>query len=567
MRRADGDQDGPLRGVPRLHPVSQVQVHAARSARHQVSQVRHRRSRRAAHEEGTDVLRLPAVSGLRLFHLEQAGGGGVPELRLRGHGRPEVQDDGRDDTQVSQVRARNASGRRSTGGGGGDVVVHVVGGGLAGCEAAWALAERGVSVTLHEMRPVRMTPAHQTDGLAELVCSNTFKSTDPLHAHGLLKAEMRLLGSIVLQAADEARIPGGSALAVDRVVFSRSVEARVLAHPNVTLVRSEVTALSSPAVIATGPLTSDGLANAIAARLGVQSLAFFDAIAPIVSADSLGYGQLFKASRYGKGGGDDYWNAPFTKAGYEAFVAALIAGEQYVPGHEFDKVPYFEGCLPVEEMAQRGIETLRFGPMKPVGLIDPKTGREPYAVVQLRQEDRAAQMWNLVGFQTRLKTGAQQKIFRMIPGLEQVEFLRCGSIHRNSYLNAPAALTPHLSAKDDPQLLFAGQLTGVEGYTESAATGMLAGINLARILAGEAPLVPPPTTMLGALYRYLRETDPARFQPMNANFGLLEPLENAPRDKFKKKEALAERALKEIEKFALSFRTVSAEHTLQGVNK
>ncbi len=395
-----------------------------------------------------------------------------------------------------------------------------------------------------------MTPAHQTDGLAELVCSNTFKSTDPLHAHGLLKAEMRLLGSIVLQAADEARIPGGSALAVDRVVFSRSVEARVLAHPNVTLVRSEVTALSSPAVIATGPLTSDALANAIAARLGVQSLAFFDAIAPIVSADSLDYGQLFKASRYGKGGGDDYWNAPFTKAEYEAFVAALIAGEQYVPGHEFDKVPYFEGCLPVEEMAQRGIETLRFGPMKPVGLIDPKTGREPYAVVQLRQEDRAAQMWNLVGFQTRLKTGAQQKVFRLIPGLAAAEFLRFGSIHRNSYLNAPQALTSHLSAKDDSLLLFAGQLTGVEGYTESAATGILAGINLARLLAGEEPVLPPATTMLGALYCYLRETDPARFQPMNPHFGLMEPLAGATRDKFKKKEALAARALNHMSSFA-----------------
>ncbi len=426
----------------------------------------------------------------------------------------------------------------------------MVGGGLAGCEAAWALAERGVSVTLHEMRPVRMTPAHQTDTLAELVCSNTFKSVEPMHAHGLLKAEMRLLGSVVLQAADEARIPGGSALAVDRRAFAKGVESRVLAHPNVTLVRGEVTELPSPGIIATGPLTSDTLAAAIAARLGGASLAFYDAIAPIVSADSLDYSRLFKASRYGKGGGDDYWNAPFTREAYEAFVAALIGGEQYVPGHEFDKVPYFEGCLPVEEMAQRGVETLRFGPMKPIGLVDPNTGREPYAVVQLRQEDRAAQMWNLVGFQTRLKTGAQQKTFRMIPGLEHAEFLRFGSIHRNSYLNAPQALTPHLSAKDDPQLLFAGQLTGVEGYTESAATGMLAGVNLARLLSGEEPLLPPATTMLGALYRYLRETEPARFQPMNANFGLLEPLENTPRDKFKKREALAARALREMEDFA-----------------
>lgn len=404
------------------------------------------------------------------------------------------------------------------------------------------------------MRPVKMTPAHQTPALAELVCSNTFKSVETLHAHGLLKAEMRLLGSIVLQAADEARIPGGSALAVDRVAFAKGVEARVSGHANITIVRGEITELPSPGIIATGPLTSDALAAAIAARLGVQSLAFYDAIAPIVSADSLEYSRLFKASRYGKGGGDDYWNAPFTRELYEAFVAALIAGEQYVPGHEFDKVPYFEGCLPVEEMAARGPETLRFGPMKPIGLRDPRAKTpgqgEPYAVVQLRQEDRAAQMWNLVGFQTRLKTGAQQKIFRMIPGLENAEFLRFGSIHRNSYLNAPEALTPHLSAKDDPQMLFAGQLTGVEGYTESAATGMLAGINLARMLAGDEPLIPPATTMLGALYRYLRETDPGRFQPMNANFGLIELLENAPKDKFKKKEALAARAMAHMEEFA-----------------
>ncbi len=394
-----------------------------------------------------------------------------------------------------------------------------------------------------------MTPAHKTESLAELVCSNTFKSVEPTHAHGLLKAEMRLLGSIVLEAADLARIPGGSALAVDRVAFAKGVEARVLNHSNVTLVRGEVTELPTPGIVATGPLTSDALATAIANRLTAQPLAFFDAIAPIVAADSLDYSRLFKASRYGKGGGDDYWNAPLTQSEYEAFVAALLGGEQYVPGHEFDQVAYFEGCLPVEEMAQRGIETLRFGPMKPIGLVDPKTGREPYAVVQLRQEDRAAQMWNLVGFQTRLKTGAQQRIFRTIPGLEQAEFLRFGSIHRNSYLNAPAALSQHLAAKDDPLLLFAGQLTGVEGYTESAATGMLAGINLARLLNGEAPVLPPPTTMLGALYRYLRDTEPGRFQPMNANFGLIEPLENAPRDKFAKKAALAERALREMEKF------------------
>jgi methylenetetrahydrofolate--tRNA-(uracil-5-)-methyltransferase len=429
-----------------------------------------------------------------------------------------------------------------------------VGGGLAGSEAAWALAERGLRVTLHEMRPIRMTAAHQTDRLAELVCSNTFKSVEPTNAHGLLKAEMRRLGSIVLQAADEARVPGGAALAVDRVAFADGVQRRLLTHPNVTVVRGEITELASPSVIATGPLTSDALAQAIAARLGVQSLAFYDAIAPIVAAESLDLGRLFRASRYGKGGGDDYWNAPFTQSEYEAFVAALKAGEQYQPDHGFDRVPYFEGCLPIEEMAARGPETLRFGPMKPVGLVDPRAAargqHEHYAVVQLRQEDKAGQMWNLVGFQTRLRVPEQQRIFRTIPGLERAEFLRYGSIHRNSYLNAPQALTPHLSAKDDPRLLFAGQLTGVEGYTESAATGLLAGINLARLLAGEEPLLPPPTTILGALYRYLREAEPAHFQPMNANFGLVEPLDRPVKDKVKKKEKLVERALRDIEEFA-----------------
>jgi len=394
-----------------------------------------------------------------------------------------------------------------------------------------------------------MTAAHQTDRLAELVCSNTFKSVEPTNAHGLLKAEMRRLSSLVLQAADEARVPGGAALAVDRVAFAEGVQRRLLAHPNIALVRSEVTALSSPAIIATGPLTSDALAQAIAARLGVQSLAFFDAIAPIVAVDSLDLDRLFRASRYGKGGGDDYLNAPLDAGEYDAFVAALLAGEQFQPSHDFDRVPYFEGCLPIEEMAARGKETLRFGPMKPVGLRDPR-GREPHAVVQLRQEDRAGQMWNLVGFQTRLKVPEQQRIFRTIPGLAQAEFLRFGSIHRNSYLNAPRALTPHLSARDDARLLFAGQLTGVEGYTESAATGLVAGINLARLLAGEAPLVPPPTTMLGALYRHLREADPAHFQPMNANFGLLEPLDPPVKDKAKKKERLVERAMRGIDRFA-----------------
>jgi methylenetetrahydrofolate--tRNA-(uracil-5-)-methyltransferase len=425
----------------------------------------------------------------------------------------------------------------------------VVGGGLAGCEAAWALAERGVRVTLCEMRPGRRTAAHQTERLAELVCSNTFKSVELGNAHGLLKAEMRRLGSLVLEAADEARVPGGAALAVDRLAFAGAVERRILAHRNIVLERREVIALPSPGVVATGPLTSDALAAVVAARLGTAALAFFDAIAPIVASDSLELAQLFRGSRYGKGG-EDYLNAPLDRDGYETFVSALLAGEQHQPHHEFDRTPYFEGCLPLEEMAARGRDTLRFGPLKPVGLADPRTGREPWAVVQLRQEDRAGQMWNLVGFQTRLRTPEQRRIFSLLPGLGAAEFLRYGSIHRNSYINAPAALTPQLAARDDPHMLFAGQLVGVEGYTESAASGLLAGLNLARQLAGDEPVLPPATTMLGALYRYLREADPARFQPMNANFGLLDPLETPVRDKTQRKARLVERAMADVERFA-----------------
>ncbi|HEX2218865.1 MAG TPA: methylenetetrahydrofolate--tRNA-(uracil(54)-C(5))-methyltransferase (FADH(2)-oxidizing) TrmFO [Gemmatimonadales bacterium] len=418
----------------------------------------------------------------------------------------------------------------------------VVGGGLAGSEAAWALAERGVRVTLYEMRPVVPTPAHRTDRLAELVCSNTFKSVDLTNAHGLLKAELRALGSLLLPCADAARVPGGTALAVDRDLFSRAVHERVSSHPNITLVREEVAELPAPGVVATGPLTSDRLARAITARLGVASLAFYDAIAPVLADDSLEHDRLYALSRYGKGGGDDYLNIPLERSGYEEFLDALLSADQH-QGHDFDQVPYFEGCLPVEEMARRGRETLRFGPMKPVGLPDPRTGREPYAVVQLRREDRAGQMWNMVGFQTRLRIPEQQRVFRMLPGLGQAEFLRYGSIHRNAYVNSPATLGPALTARDDDLLFFAGQLTGVEGYTESLGTGLLAGINLARRLQGLPATVPPPTTMLGALYRYLREADPKHFQPMNANFGLLEPLTISGRiPKDRKKALLVERA-------------------------
>jgi methylenetetrahydrofolate--tRNA-(uracil-5-)-methyltransferase len=435
--------------------------------------------------------------------------------------------------------------------------VHVIGGGLAGSEAAWQLAERGHQVVLHEMRPVRGTPAHKTDRLAELVCSNTFKSTETSNAHGLLKAEMRLLGSIVLQAADAARVPGGSALTVDRDVFSAAVHQRVTSHPRITVTRDEVTTLSSPSIVCTGPLTSDALATAIGQRLGIESLAFYDSIAPIISGDSVATDIVFRASRYGKETMEGvpeaeegaYLNCPMTREEYEAFIAALISAD-LATAHEFDKVPYFEGCMPVEEMARRGPETLRFGPMKPVGLKDPRTGRNPYAVVQLRREDRAGQMWNLVGFQTRLRFPEQQRVFRLIPGLGNAEFLRFGSIHRNSYINSPASLTSHLSLRDDSLVMFAGQLTGVEGYTESTATGLMAAVNLSRLMHGLDPVIPPATTMLGALYRYLREADAAHFQPMNANFGLMDPLPTTIRDKHAKRERLAERALSDFRSWA-----------------
>ena len=432
-------------------------------------------------------------------------------------------------------------------------VIHVVGGGLAGSEAAWQLAERGHEVVVHEMRPRRGTAAHKTDRLAELVCSNTFKSTEVTNAHGLLKAEMRELGSMILVAADEARVPAGSALAVDRDVFSSGVHERLLAHPRITLERDEVVTIpASPAILATGPLTSDALAEAIRARLGVESLAFYDAIAPIVAAESIDQSVAFRAARWNKetmeGAGDEagaYLNCAMNREQYEAFIDALTTADQFT-AHEFDKVPYFEGCMPAEEMARRGRESLRFGPMKPIGITDPHTGRRPYAVVQLRREDRAGRMWNLVGFQTRLRIPEQQRVFRTIPGLAGAEFLRYGSIHRNAYINSPASLTPHLSLRDDPQLLFAGQLTGVEGYTESTATGLLAAINLDRQLRGIEPVVPPTTSMFGALYRYLREADPKHFQPMNANFGLLDELEHPPRDKAVKREQYAERALSAV---------------------
>ncbi len=435
--------------------------------------------------------------------------------------------------------------------------VTIVGGGLAGCEAAWALAERGIDVTLYEMRPVRSTPAHQTDRLAEIVCSNTFKSLELQNAHGLLKAELRQLGSLLMRVAESVRIPGGAALTVDRERFSDAVTAAIQGHPRIEVVREEVDALPSPGIIATGPLTSDALAESITSRLGVERLAFYDAIAPIVSDESLDHAPLYRMSRYGKGEGDDFLNVPLSEEGYRAFLSLLRSADQHV-AHEFDEVPYFEGCLPIEEMARRGEDTLRFGPLKPVGLPDPRTGRPPHAVVQLRREDQVGQMWNLVGFQTRLRIPEQRRVFQTLPGFANAEFYRYGSIHRNTYVNTPAALTAHLALRDDPLTLFAGQVVGVEGYTESLATGLLAGINLARLVAGEDPVLPSPETMLGALLHYVHTCDPNHFQPMNANFGLLPPLERKIRDKRQRRAALGERALEAIGRFASTVAVTAA---------
>lgn len=425
--------------------------------------------------------------------------------------------------------------------------VNVIGGGLAGSEAAYQLAERGHEVTLYEMRPVRGTPAHETDRLAEVVCTNSFKSLDPATAHGMLKIEMRALGSLLLRMAEASRVPGGSALVVDRTEFSARMTEAIESHPRIRIVREEVTTIpQGPTIIATGPLTSDALSQSIRSTLGEEGLAFFDAIAPIVSYESINHEVVFPASRWGKGEGDDYLNAPLTREQYEAFIEALKNGEEY-GGHDWEKVPYFEGCLPIEVMAHRGVDTLRFGPMRPVGLQVPQwDGKRAYAVVQLRREDRAGQMWNLVGFQTRLKIPEQRRIFQMIPGLEEVEFLRYGSIHRNTYLNFPGALSQHGSLRDRPEVIFAGQLTGVEGYTESTSVGILAAVNLDRIVRGLDPVVPPATTMIGGLMRYLREADPAQFQPMNSNFGLIDPLEERIRDKQRRREVLSERGQRDF---------------------
>jgi methylenetetrahydrofolate--tRNA-(uracil-5-)-methyltransferase len=428
--------------------------------------------------------------------------------------------------------------------------VIIIGGGLAGSEAAWQAARRGLQVDLHEMRPVRTTPVHATGDLAELVCSNSLKSNLLDTASGLLKEEMRRCDSLIIRVADACRVPAGGALAVDRERFARGVTEAIESLPNVRILRDEVRAIpdEGPCIVATGPLASEAIAAAIARFTGKEYLYFFDAISPIVEADSIDMSKVFRASRYGKGG-EDYLNCPLNEVEYDRFHGALL-GAAEAPTQEFEKeIFYFEGCLPIEEMARRGKETLAFGPMKPVGLVDPRTGRQPHAVVQLRQDNLAADFYSMVGFQNHLKFPEQIRVFRMIPGLESAEFPRLGQVHRNSYINAPAILLPTFQARRRKDLFFAGQISGVEGYLESAASGLIAGINAARLAERQPPLIFPATTALGALSRYISSADAAHYQPTNIAFGLMPPLDREIRDKKLKKEALVRRALDELEAF------------------
>jgi len=430
--------------------------------------------------------------------------------------------------------------------------VTIVGGGLAGSEAAWQLARRGVGVDLHEMRPVRTTPVHQTDQLAELVCSNSLRGNALDQAAGLLKEEMRRMGSLVIRVADEVRVPAGSALAVDRELFARRITEEVAARPEVRIHRGEVARLPEDplAIVATGPLTSAALAAEIASFVGQSHLYFYDAVSPVVEADTIALERTFRASRYGRGG-DDYVNCPLGQDAYRAFYEALTTAE-CAELHAFEHEFFFEGCLPVEVIASRGYDTLRFGPMKPVGLVDPATGKRPFAVVQLRQDNLAASHFSVVGFQTQLKWGEQKRVFRLIPGLEQAEFVRFGMIHRNTYVNAPATLEPTFETRRRPGLFFAGQMSGVEGYVESAASGLLAGLGAAFRARGEEPPTLPEDTALGALGRYIARSDPRAYQPTNIAFGLLPELPARVRDKARRRLALSERALRSLESFQAS---------------
>ncbi len=456
-------------------------------------------------------------------------------------------------------------------------MIHVIGGGLAGSEAAWQAAQLGVPVTLHEMRPVRPTAVHKTDGLAELVCSNSFRGDKLDNAVGLLKEEMRRLGSLIMRAADATRVPAGAALAVDRVAFSERVSDTLAHHPLITIVREEVASLPSvssgwsPVIVATGPLTSDALSADIRAFIGADHLYFYDAISPIVLAETIDMIKVFRASRWGRNirgatgatgamgaagakdaacgvddGQGDYLNCPMTKGEYDAFYQTLTTAESATV-HDFDKEKFFEGCLPIEVMAHRGKDTLRFGPMKPVGLTDPRTGRFPYAAVQLRQDTLAGDHYSLVGFQTQLKWSEQARVLRLIPGLEHAEFVRFGMVHRNTYINGPTVLRETWQTRTRPDLFFAGQVSGVEGYVESAASGLIAGRNAAARVLNRPLSTPPRTTAIGALAYYVSHAEAGTYQPSNITHGIMAPLENPPKDKLQKKALIAERALRDLD--------------------
>jgi methylenetetrahydrofolate--tRNA-(uracil-5-)-methyltransferase len=431
--------------------------------------------------------------------------------------------------------------------------IHILGGGLAGCEAAWQVAQRGLSAVLHEMRPRKQTPAHTSDRLAELVCSNSLKSESEWTAPWLLKQELRLLDSLLLRAAHAARVPGGHALTVDRDRFAEEVTRAITSQSRIDLRREEVSAVPEDGIVivATGPLTSDALASEIARLTGSGQLFFYDSISPIVEADSIDMSIAFRASRYGKSldGSEDYLNCPLDRERYERFVAALLEAQGHTP-HIPEDIPYFEACLPLEELARRGRDTLRFGPMKPVGLVDPRTGRRPYAVVQLRQETLRAESFNMVGFQNYLKYGEQKRILRMIPGLENAEFLRYGQIHRNTYINAPVLLTPALQLKKEPRIFFAGQISGVEGYVEAIATGLMAGRHAAALALGREIQTFPRETALGSLCHYISGADPRDYQPANITFDLLPALDDAMQfrhDKRARRAAVCRRALEKLQ--------------------
>ncbi len=432
-----------------------------------------------------------------------------------------------------------------------DVVI--IGGGLAGSEAAWQAANRGAKVTLYEMRPKETTQAHKTGFLAELVCSNSLGSADLLNAPGILKEEMRRLNSLIIRMADQVRVPAGSALAVDRDLFAQRITEALESHPQIRILREEITEIPTDCVciLATGPLTSERLAKAIQTLTHAHSLYFYDAISPIIDADSINMDIVFRASRYEKGGAD-YLNCPMDQSSYTNFYQALRHAEKVQP-KEFENIPYFEGCIPIEVMAERGPQTMAFGPLKPVGLEDPRTGQRPYAVVQLRAENIHGTCYNMVGFQTKLTYPEQKRVFRMIPGLDKAEFLRYGSVHRNTFINAPLLLRDTLQLKARGTAFFAGQLVGVEGYTESAAMGGLAGINAARGLAGLPLVTPPPSSAHGSLTHYITTSDPRHFQPINTNFGLFPPLPARTRDKEQKRRLIGQRALQDFDAWTTRF--------------